>query len=89
MSPYVFIIFDDIALHDGRDTLGCANYEKVCIFLKEVWQARSASNILDWLILLLLLRKKILKVFRACGVEEGNINNKFVCVQNEDLRPKT
>ena len=42
-------------------------YEKVCIFLKEVWQARSAWNILDCLILLLLLRKKILKVFRACG----------------------
>ena len=41
-------------------------YEKVCIFLKEVWQARSACNILDCLIPL-LLRKKILKVFRACG----------------------
>ena len=42
-------------------------YEKLCIFLKEVWQARSAWNILDCLILLLLLRKKLLKVFRACG----------------------
>ena len=42
-------------------------YENLCIFLKEVWQARSAWNILDCLILLLLLRKKVLKVFRACG----------------------
>ena len=41
-------------------------YKKGCVFLKEVWQARSAWNILDCLILLLLLRKKILKVFRAC-----------------------
>ena len=41
--------------------------DSVCIFLKEVWQARSAWNILDCLILLLLLRKKILEVFRACG----------------------
>ena len=48
-------------------------YEKVCIFLKEVWQARSAWNILDCLILLLLLRKKIVKVFRACGGGRGNI----------------
>ena len=42
-------------------------YDKVCIFLTEVWQARSAWNIPDFLILLLLLGKKILKVFRACG----------------------
>ena len=41
-------------------------YDKVCIFLTEVWQARSAWNIPDCLILL-SLRKKILKVFRACG----------------------
>ena len=24
MSSYVFIIFNDIQVHDGRDTLGCA-----------------------------------------------------------------
>ena len=38
-------------------------YEKLCMFLIEVWQARSARNGLDCLILL----KKVLKVFRACG----------------------
>ena len=43
-------------------------YDQVCIFLKEVWKARSAWNVLDCLILLVLLRNKILKVFRACGV---------------------
>ena len=42
-------------------------YEKLCIFLTEVWQARSAWNVFDCLILLLLLLKKILEVFRACG----------------------
>ena len=41
-------------------------YDKVCIFLTEVWQVRSAWNIPDCLILL-SLRKKILKVFRVCG----------------------
>ena len=41
-------------------------YEKLCILLIEVWQARSAWNISDCLILLLLLRKKVLEVFRAC-----------------------
>ena len=46
-------------------------YDKVCIFLKEVWQARSAWNILDCLILLLLLRKEILKAFRSCGGGRG------------------
>ena len=33
-------------------------YDKMCIFPKEVWQARSTWNIPDCLILLLLLRKK-------------------------------
>ena len=42
-------------------------YNKVCIFLTEILQARSAWNIPDCPILLLLLRKKILKVFGACG----------------------
>ena len=42
-------------------------YENLCIFPTEVWQVRSAWNVLDCLIVLLLLRKKILKVFRACG----------------------
>ena len=41
-------------------------FDNVCIFLKEVWQARSAWNIPDSLTLLLLLRKNT-KVFRACG----------------------
>ena len=44
-------------------------YDKVCIFLKEVWQARSAWNIPGCLILLLLLRKKILRCFAP--VEEA------------------
>ena len=48
-------------------------YDKVCIFLKEVWQARSNWNILDCLILLLLLHKKIVKVFRACGGGGGSL----------------
>ena len=47
-------------------------YAKVCIFLKEVWQARSASNILDCLILLLLLHKKYLRCFAS--VEEAGID---------------
>ena len=37
--------------------------DKVCIFLTEVWQARSAWNIPDGLILWLLLRKKIVQCF--------------------------
>ena len=37
--------------------------DKLFIFLKEVWQARSASNVPDCLLLLLLLRKKILRCF--------------------------
>ena len=41
-------------------------YDKVCIFLTEVWQVQSAWNIPDCLILLSLC-KKILKVFRVCG----------------------
>ena len=28
MSSYVFIIFNDIAVHDGKDTLGCATLWK-------------------------------------------------------------
>ena len=45
--------------------------DKVCIFLKEVWQVRSARNILDCLILLLLLARKYLKSFAP--VEEADI----------------
>ena len=44
-------------------------YDKVCMFLKEVWQARRARNIPDRLTLLLLLRKKILRCFAP--VEEA------------------
>ena len=44
-------------------------YEKLCIFLIEVWRARSAWNILDCLILLLLLRRKYLRCFAP--VEEA------------------
>ena len=46
--------------------LDVQRYDKVCIFLTEVWQARYDWNIPDCLILLLLLRKKILKLFCAC-----------------------
>ena len=62
-------------------------YEKVCIFLKEVWQARSASNILDCLILLLLLRKKILNVFRACG--GGRRDSKFRVAKSQKVMVKS
>ena len=60
-------------------------FEKLCIFPMEVWQARSAWNIFDCLILLLLLRKKMLKVFRACGGGRGSnfvFINAFVTFSN-------
>ena len=47
-------------------------YDKVRIFLKEVCRARSAWNILDCLILLMLLRKKYSRCFAP--VEEASSN---------------
>ena len=39
--------------------------DHMCIFLKEVWQARNASSFIDCPILLFLLHKKIFEVFRT------------------------
>ena len=35
MSSYVFIIFNDVPVHDGRDTLGCATLWKCASFWKK------------------------------------------------------
>ena len=65
MSSYVFIIFNDIPVDDGRHTLGCATL----IFQAQSFLQKSGRRKVFEIFrsILLLLRKKILKVFRACG----------------------
>ena len=87
MSSYVFIMLTTFQCMMAGIHLDVLLYHKVCIFLTEVWQTRSAWNISDYLIMLLLLPKKYFRCFTP--VEETMQDIWTECSELHNLNVRT